>query len=61
MATGVIPILFMLKTEYYDPVYTAPKKIESEQRLKENDDHAKSILFYNRSYFKVDMEPQPDP
>ncbi len=48
IACGAIPILFMLKGQYYDPVYTAPKKIIQDKMLKEKDDEARAILFYNR-------------
>ena len=51
----------MLKTQYYDPVYVAPKKIENEKLLKEKDEEAKQILFYNRFFVYLDMVPLPDP
>ena len=48
IGTAVIPILFMLKAKYYDSVYLGPKKIIADKILKEKDDEARSILFYNR-------------
>jgi hypothetical protein len=38
----------MFKNQYYDPVYVIPKKIESDKVLKEKDEEAKQVLFYNR-------------
>jgi len=45
---GAIPIIFMFKGKYYDPVYIEPKKIISQKILKEKDDEARAVLFYNR-------------
>ena len=40
--------LLFLKDKYYDPVYTAPKKVASQKELEKLDEEAKGKLFYNR-------------
>ena len=52
IGTAIIPILFMLKAKYYDSVYLGPKKIIADKILKEKDEEARSILFYNRYFLK---------
>ena len=41
IGTGMIPIISLYKGKYYDPVYVAPKKIESDKVLKEKDEEAR--------------------
>ena len=45
---GMLPILIMLKSKYYDPKYIHPKKIKDAENLKVIDQKAREVLFYNK-------------
>ena len=57
LGLGCIPIIILLKSKYYDPVYIVPKKVIADAILKEKDDEARAVLFYNMFFINnVDME-----
>ncbi|CAK60416.1 unnamed protein product (macronuclear) [Paramecium tetraurelia] len=45
---GMIGSFIWVKSNYYDPKYVAPKKVESEKELERLDAEADKILFKNR-------------
>jgi hypothetical protein len=45
---GVINAIMYVKGEYYDPVYTVPKKKKEAEELEALDNKAKEVLFYNK-------------
>ena len=45
---GTLGALSYLKGEYYDPVFTAPKKAKEAEELEALDARAREMLFYNR-------------
>lgn len=45
---GLINVLLYVKAHYYDPAYTAPKKIKQAEEIEALDNKAREILFYNK-------------